>query len=416
MLTLTKSKKAKGTIKQFPEDFIVQEIASNGIVLETGRRYAPEELGAKGDDSGKFAVFIMQKRDWNTTQALRAIAKKFRRGVRSTGYAGTKDRSSVSTQLCSIYGISHSALDNMHVKDIQINGSWQSSTGIKLGMLGGNRFTIKIRGTGKEGNSMISASASELDNYGLFPNYFGEQRFGARDNNLQIGLAMLKGDFEGAAMLYLSDSSNELSADAVEARQRLAEERDFKKALEYFPRYLKYERLMIEYLSLYPGNYANAIRRLPRTLSLMFVHSVEDAIFNAELDKRLEEGVIHAVEGDTVCKASGMFYDLSSMSLLESSNSTGMLPVASILGYDSKPNEFEKSALEQYGLKLEDFKMPSMPELNCKGAYRVLFAPYKGLEHAEIEDGNSAVLSFSLPPGSYATVFLNEFIEHISAT
>ena len=68
------------------------------------------------------------------------------------------------------------------------------------------------------------------------------------------------------------------------------QEQDFKEALKYFPEYLKYERMLLEYLARFPDNYANAIRKLPRSISLMFIHSVESYIFNKELEERINEG------------------------------------------------------------------------------------------------------------------------------
>lgn len=50
-----------------------------------------------------------------------------------------------------------------------------------------------------------------------------------------------------------------------------------------------------------------------------------------------------------------------------------------------------------------------MPELNCKGQYRVLFAPYRGFQSVRGED-DSVRMQFSLPAGSYATALLNEFV------
>ena len=138
---------------------------------------------------------------------------------------------------------------------------------------------------GSEGS--ISSTVSELG--GIFPNYYGEQRFGYRKTNFNIGLSMLKGDFKAAALNFLTSTQNETMDDAREARKRLSDELDFGAALDYFPKYLKYERSMLEYLSKYPTNYANAIRKLPRSLSLMFIHSVEAQIFNWELDERIKE-------------------------------------------------------------------------------------------------------------------------------
>ncbi len=404
------SEQAKGTIKKTPEDFIVEEIAENGTVMELGKKYSAGDLGFVEED-GVFTLFVLQKREWNTIQALRAIAKRFRRGIKSVGFAGTKDRISVSTQLCSIYGIKPAQLEGLHIKDLSINGAWSSSKGIKLGDLLGNRFIVTVSDIASGEFEKLEKASSELLEYGVFPNYFGQQRFGARDNNFEIGLSMLKGDFKTAAMLFLTDTRNELSIDAIEARKRLAEELDFKKALSYFPRYLKYERLVIEYLSKYE-NYANALRRLPRSLALMFVHSVEDKIFNMELDERMEEKAVRARSGDIVCSRNELFCDIGNIHGFAGNKDE--LPVASIIGYDSKPNDFERDVLEMLGVSTEDFKMKSMPELNCKGSYRVLFAPFSGFSLERISNSTARV-SFSLPSGSYATVFMDELLVSDSA-
>ena len=164
-------------------------------------------------------------------------------------------------------------------------------------MLAGNRFTIKVRDV--TGADNLERSIEALN--GVFPNYFGEQRFGSRKNNFDVGLAILKGDFEGAVMNFLTDISNETNQEAIEARTRLAGDHDFTEALDYFPTYLKYERTILDYLSKYERNFANAIRKLPRSINLMFVHSVEDMIFNRQLEKMIAEGHTSPVQGDLVC-------------------------------------------------------------------------------------------------------------------
>ena len=52
---------------------------------------------------------------------------------------------------------------------------------------------------------------------------------------------------------------------------------------------------MIEHLSRY-DNFANALRRLPRGILLMFVHSVEDLIFNMALEQRIKARDLDAPE------------------------------------------------------------------------------------------------------------------------
>lgn len=410
MLRLSKGNRAEGIVKSRAEDFIVEEITSKGFVLEKGRTYTPEMLGLEEQD-GNFSIFVMQKTNWNTAQALKTIAKRFRRGIKSTGFAGTKDRISVSTQLCSIFGVRPDGLPKIHVKDVSINGAWSGTGKVEMGDLLGNRFGITARSISDcEGINTID---SELG--GLFPNYFGEQRFGYRDINVQVGADILKGDFKGAAMRFLTETQKEANEEAKYAREKLAGELDFKDALKYFPVHLKYERSMIEYLAKYPNNYANAIRKLPRSISLMFIHSVESYIFNRVLDERIEKETIKPRKGDLVCLENDFgFPDMQTVTEFGGKTEGGkrQFLVGNITGYDTKSvNETEQLVLDELGIGKESFNVRGLTELNSRGTYRTLFAPYKDMSFSYDEDEKVLKLGFSLPAGSYATVLLNELIE-----
>lgn len=404
-MILSRASRFRGKIKQRPEDFIVEEIAKNGFTLKKDAKVSCSDVNMHESKSGKFTVFVMQKQDWNTIQALKTLARKAGRGMRSTSFAGTKDRASASTQLCSIFGATAERISSTHVKDIKINGAWQSDVGIEMGELLGNRFTVTVRDTDATAER-INEIAKGLD--GLFPNYFGEQRFGYRANNADIGLHIMRGDFERAVIAFLTDTTNERNLDSIEARERLAKELDFGPALGYFPSYLKYERTLLEYLAKYPTDYANALRRLPRQLSLMFVHSVEDLIFNKVVDGRVGDVGIKA--GDLFCDADAYgFPDVSTARRAQEPAEKGFL-VGNIIGYDSKElNETETHILEGMSLTKEMFKINSMPELGCKGNHRAMFAPFVGFSGSV--SGSDALLSFSLPSGSYATVLLDEFVQ-----
>lgn len=408
MLRLAKKDRAHGTIKGKPEDFIVEEITANGTVLELGKSYSCADLGLEEDHNGRFSVFIMQKTSWNTQQALKAIARKFRRGVRSTGFAGTKDRNSVSVQLCSIFGIEPRSLAGMHIKDISINGAWKESNKIEMGDLLGNRFRITLRNPSGYGN--IQEIVRDLD--GIFPNYYGGQRFGNRGTNADIGADMLRGNFREAALRFLTDASNETNEDARIAREQLSKELDFKDALGYFPEYLKYERSMLEYLAKFPGNYANAIRKLPRPISLMFVHSVESYIFNRELEERIKSGEIEPMQNELVCGMNAYgFPDIDDVKEFDGSDRQ-VFPIGNIIGYDTgSVTGIEKTILDDLGLTIESFKVKGLNELGSKGTYRTLFAPFKDVKNRYSDADNSYELGFSLPAGSYATVLLNEIVE-----
>lgn len=403
MLRLSKTKRVTGNIKASPEDFLVEEITENFKILDFDRKFSNEDLGFEIDPKNHnvFSIFILQKREWNTVQALREIAKKFRRGFKSVGFAGTKDRNAITTQLCSIYGVYPEQLQNISIKDIDINGVWEADHAIRLGDLVGNRFHVKIKEI--EGNTDCLRHAE----HNTFPNYFGPQRFGSRNNNVSVGLNILKGRFEEAVMTFLTDTNNELNQEAIDARNRLNEELDFKMALQYFPRYLKYERYVIEYLSRFEGNYANALRRLPRQLFMMFVHSVESYMFNKVVEERIKEKNVVPKKNEIVCIANEYgFPDYDSISR-HNTNTDREFVLGNIIGYDTKEiSELEKGILDDLDISVDSFKLKNIPEIRCKGSRRVMFAPFKNFEYNDM----SKTMEFSLPSGSYATIFLNEFV------
>lgn len=409
--------KGTGRIKVEPEDFIVEEIEKNGVALEKDHIYENLDNEENNNIEVKkdFTIFVLQKENWNTTQALIKIAKLFRRGKKSVGFAGTKDRRAISTQLCSIYKVDPSELLKLHIKDIKINGAWLSNKQVRMGDLLGNRFIVKIKDL--DSYEKIEKTNKLLN--GRFPNYYGDQRFGMHGDNVEIGLDMLHNNFEDAAIKFLTDTKNEKNDDAIAARERLLNELDFKTAIDYFPKYLKYERMVIDYLSKYPDNYANALRKLPRSLVLMFVHSVDSYIYNKELEERIKNNLIEPTDEDLVCNSDKFgFPDLSNISNYNDRYSSGndinnQFVVGNIVGYNTKDlTSFEKKILLDLELTTDDFKMSNMPELSCNGNYRVFFAPYNNFYSEFNSEENSAILKFSLFTGSYATVLLNEFLDY----
>ncbi|MCL5679741.1 MAG: tRNA pseudouridine(13) synthase TruD [Candidatus Marsarchaeota archaeon] len=404
MLSVNQKRKPSLRIKENPEDFIVKEITTSLKILETGTAYSNEDLSYAAGT--RFTVFALQKKNWNTLQALGAVSNALGKGRKSTGFAGTKDRRALSVQLCSITDTDPERLLALRIPDIQINFAWKSDMPVKLGDLEGNRFEITARGGTEEATDSVNLANSELN--GMFPNYYGTQRFGSRGNNVAIGLALLKGDFEEAVIRFLTNSSNESNEDAREARSKLASELDFSKALQYFPKYLKYERQMLSYLALYGPNYRAALRVLPRQLLMMLVHSVESEIFNKTVEAYVKEGHVYPRDGDLYCNADRYgFPDCSKVSTYKKGDK-GFI-TANIVGYETKElSEAEKNVLGEYGISKESFRLKQIPELRAKGSFRAVFAPYKDFSVSEGPD--SITIKFSLPSGSYATVLLSEFV------
>ena len=388
-------------IKKSPEDFVVMEITGKGVALEPGMRYSPAGLSEEPCENGEFTTFVLEKKSWDTINALIKIAGNVNRGRKSISYAGTKDKVSVSVQLASIYGTVPEMLERVMIKDININGAWKSREAVSMGSNLGNKFRIRVSGADFPDNA--EKVLEELG--GRFPNYFDRQRFGYRMNNAKIGMHILGNELECAAMEFLTGTSNESNPDAIEARKKLAEEQDFVGALTYFPRYLRAERAMIAYLAK-EKNYANAFIAMPRGLSIMFIHAVEAEIFNKALEERIK-----ANDFETGLSFKQNFYGFPDSNSLNAGS--GDFIAAPLIGYETKETEissYEKEILESMKISKSDFKIRSLPQLSMKGAYRSIFSPIKDASYA-VEGSDSVNVSFSIPAGSYATILMGEIIK-----
>ena len=387
-------------MKQSPDDFVVREITRSGHALELGRTYTAGELGEAENPDGKQITFILQKMNWNTINAVEAVGRWMGRGRKSLGYAGTKDRFAVTVQLASVFHPEPFDMSSVRIKDISINGSWRSD-GLKIGDSLGNAFGVVIR---NPSNADAAAGVAE-ELGGRMPNYFGPQRFGGRGNNTAIGLKILKKDLEGAVMEFLTGTENETNAEVVGARKRLRDEGDFAAALEYFPKFLRGERTVIAHLAEYRRDWGGALRMLPRGLAMMLVHSVQAAIFNKELEKRIREK-----DFDADAYARKDFYGFPDIGT--AGPERGDFPLARVVGYDTddaRIGGFTGEIMERMGLAKDDFRIRQVPALSAKGSYRALLAPVKGLKC--MAEGESLRLDFELPKGSYATVLLQEFMK-----
>jgi len=381
-----------GKLKSVPEDFLVEEILPDGTVLELGKRMEMP------DQPGRFTHFILEKNNWTTAFAIREIANRLRSSHKNFGFAGSKDKCAVTTQLASGFGINREALLALGIRGISINGAWGAKDKVRLGDLAGNRFTIRVNRPKDGAETSVEAIRSELG--GRFPNYFGEQRFGSSRRNTHIvGEKIIRGDYEAAAMSFLCDSEGEENQEAKLARKELLDTRDFKAALRVFPRHLKLERSMISHLAEKPADFTGAFLALPRQTLLLFVHAFQSHLFNRLLSERMGEGDVVMEEGEYLCPVSSSgFPDLEKMDV------DGWLCIK-ILGYNSNPNERERKLLDSLGIKKDDFRVKGTPEVGSKGTFRTAFAPFIGFSFSD------PVFRFSLQSGSYATAALREFLE-----
>ena len=119
----------------------------------------------------------------------------------------------------------------VNVKDIQIYPVGYLREALSLYYLLGNFFTIKIKAIKHKESTVetrISQTLEELEALGGIPNFFGHQRFGTtRPITHLVGKAIVRGDFEEAAMLFLAKPSVHEHPASRQARQELAVNKKF---------------------------------------------------------------------------------------------------------------------------------------------------------------------------------------------
>jgi tRNA pseudouridine13 synthase len=347
-------------IKRSPDDFIVEEITPREMVLEAGKDYPFVERSR-----GEQLICLLQKSNWDTNLAIKALAERLHVSRKRIGFAGTKDKRALTTQRISLWKIKQDEAAALRIPGMRLLPLKYSSNRIELGDLWGNRFTIRV---------FTDQQLGQVPK--KIPNYYGVQRFGEiRPLTHLVGKAILQGDFEKAVKLYLAEVYAGESEEPANARRRLAQDWDYKAALQYFPKGLGFERTMLGHLALQPTDYVGALRKLPKFLMIMFVHAYQSYLFNLFLDKVLERGLDYK---------------------------TGPL-----YGYKSRlENALEAEVLGQEGISLGQFLVRGMPEASSKGERRDLFVRLKGFRVKEEGEG-FVVLQFSLPKGCYATTVID---------
>ncbi len=394
MRFLSKTPGTGGQLKASAEDFVVQEIGQSA---------------GKEATEGGYTAFLLEKRNWNTTQAITAIAKQLRISPKRFSYSGVKDRTAATSQQISIAG--QVDLSKVHLKDISISEVRKADAAVSLGSHSGNQFRITVRGIGAGAEKKVAKICTELKKKAepfspgsviAVPSYFGEQRFGTtRQNTARVGELLVAGRLKDAALEYLVGGEREKNKDAREARAALTSHGDFDLALREFPSYLKFERTLLGHLARQPRDFAGAFRRLPRGLALMFVHAHQSLLFNEVLSERLSAGArLQAGEYKCATDSAG-FPDLEKR--VESGWTVGR-----IVGHEtSELSELEKEVFERHEMTPAAFRLRELPELSAKGAPRSLLVPLVNFKFDQT--GEAGVFEFSLPSGAYATAALREF-------
>ncbi len=405
---LTSSPGIEGRLKAMAEDFRVEEV--------------PMDLPLAED--GSYLLAEVTTRLWETNRLVRELSRTLRISRRRIGFAGTKDKRAVTSQRMTFFDVSSEDLERVRLKDVEIRPLYRTSRSLALGDLLGNRFTVRVRDVPvrKETSSRLEDLMGELKEDGGFPNFFGPQRFGeVRPITHLVGRAIVRGDFEGAVVMYLGNPQSGEAEDVFEARKAFQESGDVVRALREFPKRLGFEHAILNHLRKRPSDFKGGLSQLPFNLLTLFVNAYQAFLFNKILSLRLRRiGLLEPLAGDLVLpmdrnglprRDAPVRVSQSNLSKVRDNVAAGKAWISGlIMGYEAPMAEGEMGKLElqvvnEEGVSPRDFVILEMPQLTSRGQRRELVAPVMEMSYELDEDVR---LSFRLNPGCYATAFLRE--------
>ena len=402
-----------GRLKKDPEDFVVKEISSK-----------PEPVA-----NGRYAIAEVVSKNWETNRLVRLMSRSLGISREKIGFAGTKDKRAVTTQLMS-FECRVDTLKRIDLKDVEIKDAYTARRGIQIGDLKGNSFVVKVRECTAPIDSIpetLESISSVIEEARGFPNYFGVQRFGVvRPVTHKVGELIVRGDIEGAVRCYVSDPALYEAEEAANVRRMLSETDNWSSVVNDMPDSLSYEKIMVEHIVSSPGDWKGAVEKLPKNLQMMFVHAYQSYLFNRMLSERMKKGLPLNVPvlGDTVIPLDADKIPQHENPVLTTPNNIDLVAklvrsgrafiTISLFGSESRIAEgemgdIERKVIEEEGLTEKDFIIPGLPHCSSKGSRREILCPVTGLSHRMTETGYE--ISFSLPKGNYATCLLREFMK-----
>lgn len=368
-----------GRIRDKPEDFVVGEVISD------------RAAGTIREDGGGYAVYSLAKRGIDTGHCLADIFRRRRLRLKALGM---KDASAQTTQyVCATSAGAGPGRMNAARYDLVRLGYVERP--LTKRVMTGNRFEIVVRDcTGDPGT---------FEGYDRILNHYGYQRFGSRRPVTHlVGRAIIRGDFEEAIRLILSETSAFDAASSNEMRARMADPANHDECLREMPRSMDTERTVLTALR-NGGSPRQAFLRIPLYLRRLYVQAYQSYIFNLTLGGAASDGQrLGTPQDGDVC------FDGSDRLGKYGGDPRQRLAVP-VVGYSyykkTRFNPVISKILSEEGVTPRDFYMKEMQEVSGEGGFR----------QAMIQCSDYTVqgnrVGFVLSRGSFATVLMREMIK-----
>jgi len=386
-------------LKQLPADFVVEEIPDYTVSSE----------------KDEHTVFLLEKQEVDTFDAIRRIAQRLRISLFEIGYAGLKDKHALARQYVSIptkYNVQGLKLDSMVLTLVGY-----SRKKIKIGDLAGNRFVIIARDIQENVLEDISLNAETIASCGV-PNYFDSQRFGSVIDKVFIGKELILKNYEKAVKQYLTAYHKSEQKKIKNEKRRILSSWDSIESVQVFNK--AFAMVIKEYLK--TKDWCAAYRKIPAHLREMYVNAYQSFLWNECVKEILKSSVekkkLYSVEyavgllmfftnlSEQECEKIPQTFQTISDQMTITDGERKVIDRVLVkeglrltdFGIEDKTGNFFKTRARQILLFPGDFTVvkPERDEMNSKGNSK----RYK------------IQVSFSLSKGSYATVVTKRLFGH----
>jgi len=302
---------------------------------------------------GEHLYIKVTKRLLSTPDLIRRISSTVGVKVQGIGTAGLKDSRAVTTQMVSLHDVTADRLSRLKVDEqilaMEVLGRHRNR--LRPGHHAGNRFRLVIRDVGAQAEEVVPTILDELSRRGV-PNYFGPQRQGKSGQNYKVGAALL-----------LDVSKRETMSRA--------------------------KRMW--YLNTFQSFLFNQIlaRRIDRI----------DRVLVGDWAMKMDNGACFLVEDAEKEQARADRFEISP---------TGILFGSRVSWASGEPGDIERAVVSENGSTNEHL-VEAAKACGFRGERRSLRVPLGDADWTL--DGSVLTLSFSLPPGAYATSILRELMK-----
>ena len=390
-------------IKQRPEDFVVRE----------GYRF-------ESDPEGPVWVYRMDKQKVSTLQALERIGAQFGVRRRDLSICGLKDKQGRTEQLVGVRGGALGGSDVVQSGDLRLKLIGRAPQPLSSRNITANRFEVTVRDLSPVEAERATESVAEVERVGVV-NYFDSQRFGfLKHGQGFIARHLLRGDWEAALKAFLATPSELDRTDDAKVKAFWRDhwgEWQLRAPHDAAKRYAPVLRRLRED----PRDFKGAFLHIDRRLRTMALYELQSFLWNEGVKRYLGVRVPAAELIGLRYQAGALVFPRTLPRELRDELWGRTFP---LLAPDSRIDdprirEAALGALRTQGLSLEQLRVPDAP-LFFKHEERPLFVrPGKLRVHAPRADelNRSRLklnLSFTLPPGAYATLVVRRVLWYAS--